>query len=224
MRVAQIFSEVFGRDAINKQVRVVYATQFANPGVAEQVLKNIATYRGAPSSMLYGVATAPYFYLSQDLVGTENVSKDQVLQSLEASLLTEDQPMFAAGVKENGAFVRKAYNGGNYTGASHKALADYYGLKSLAYEGGPDLGQSAANQAAKIAANRDAKMGELVKSELGQWFGCGNDLFMYFSLSSGWDRYGYWGLTNDPSDLAGAKYAAARDIANSARSAWTTCR
>jgi hypothetical protein len=47
---------------------------------------------------------------------------------------------------------------------------------------------------------------------------------MYFSLSSAWDRYGYWGLTNDPSDLAGAKYTAARDIANSARSAWTTCR
>ncbi|MBL0392012.1 hypothetical protein JJ685_12800 [Ramlibacter monticola] len=224
VRVARIFSEVFGAAAMNKQVRVVYATQFANPGVAEQVLKNIATYRATPSSLLYGVATAPYFYLSPELANAPAATKDQVLHSLQTSLRTEDEPFFAAGVKENGLFVRRAYTGGNFTGASHKALADYYGLKSLAYEGGPDLGQSAANGAAKIAANRDPAMGELVKSEVGQWLGCGNDLFMYFSLSSAWDRYGYWGLTNDPSDLAGAKYTAARDIANSARSAWTTCR
>ena len=223
VQIARIFSEVFGPAALNKQVRVVYATQFANPGVAEQVLKNIATYRATPSSLIYGVATAPYFYLAHDLVGSETLTKDQILQSLEASLRLDDQPMFAAGVKENGVYVRKPYTGGNYSGASHKALADYYGLKSLAYEGGPDLGQSEVNRAAKIGANRDSKMADLVRSELGQWFGCGNDLFMYFSLSSGWDRYGYWGLTNDPANLTGPKYTAARDVARSARTAWTTC-
>ena len=224
VQIARIFSEVFGAAALNKQVRVVYPTQFANPGVAEQVLKNIATYRATPRSLIYGVATAPYFYLSDELAGSATATKDQVLQSLEASLRTEDEPMFAAAVKENGAMVRKPYTGGNYTGASHKALADYYGIKSLAYEGGPDLRQSDANRAVKVAANRDSKMGELVRSELSQWFGCGNDVFMHFSLSSAWDRYGYWGLTNDPADLSGPKYKVASDIAKSARSAYATCR
>jgi hypothetical protein len=224
VRVAQIFSEVFGASAMNSQVRVVYATQFANPGIAEQVLRNIATYRVAtPSTLLYGVATAPYFYLGADLIGSTTATKDQILQSMEANLLAEELPFFAAGIKEAGVFVRKPYTGGNYTGASHKALADYYGLKSLSYEGGNDLGQSTANIPAKITANRDPKMGELVRAELGQWFGCGNDLLMYFSLSSAWDRYGYWGLTNDPSDLGGAKFSAARDVAQSDRSAFT-CR
>jgi hypothetical protein len=224
MRIAQIFSEVFGATAMNSRVRVVYATQFANPGIAEQVLKNIATYRGTPSSLLYGMATAPYFYLSADLAGSTTATPDQILQSLDANLNAEELPFFAAGVKQQGVFVRTPYTGGNYTGASHKALADFYGLKSLAYEGGNDLGQSTANIPAKIAANRDPRMAAMVKSELAQWYGCGNDLFMYFSLSSAWDRYGYWGLTNDPSDLSSVKYVAARDVATSTRSAWSTCK
>jgi len=224
VRISQIFREVWGAEAMNKQVRVVYATQFANPGIAEQVLKNIATYRGAPASLIYGVATAPYFYLDETLAASTSATKAQILQSLDNSLALENEPFFAAGVRVNGSFVRQPYTGGNYTGASHKALADHYGIKSLAYEGGPDLRQNAANALAKIAANRDAQMGTFVQREVAQWFGCGNDLFMHFNLSSSWDRYGYWGLTNDPTDLAAAKYQAANTVAQSARTAWTTCR
>lgn len=224
VRVAQIFSDVFGARAMNNRVRVVYATQFSNPGIAEQVLKNIAKFRAAPSSLLYGVATAPYFYLPSDLVTSTTGTVDQILVGLQASLARDNEPYFAAGTVSGGQFVRGAYTGGNYTGASHKALADYYGLKSLAYEGGPDFGQNAANQATKVVANRDSRMGSLVKSELAQWYGCGNDLFMYFSLSSAWDKYGYWGLTNDASDLASIKYAAVREVAQTPRASYTTCR
>ncbi|WP_332826288.1 hypothetical protein, partial [Ramlibacter sp.] len=224
VRISEIFSDVMGAAAMNNRVRVVYATQFASPGIAELVLKNIATYRGQPSASLYGVATAPYFYLSEHLAASQSASKDQILNSLQSSLRTENEPLFAAGIMENGSFVRKPYRGGTNTGASHKALADYYGLKSLAYEGGPDLRQNAANPAAKIAANKDARMGALVESEISQWIGCGNDLFMHFSLSSSWDQYGYWGLTNDPTELESPKYAAAREITQRARSTLTNCR
>ncbi|MEJ5991833.1 hypothetical protein WG902_17645 [Ramlibacter sp. PS3R-8] len=223
VRIAQIFSEVYGPGALNNQVRVVYATQFANPGIAEQVLKNIATYRGNPSDLIYGVATAPYFYLDENLAASPTATPAQILDSLGTSLAVDNEAFFAAVVHENGAYVRKRYTGGDFTGASHKALADYYGIKSLAYEGGPDLRQNPANQAAKVAANRHVQMGELVRREATRWFGCGNGLFMHYSLSSSWDRYGYWGLTNDPTDLEGAKYKAARAVAESASSAWTSC-
>ena len=222
-RIAQIFSEVYGPGALNNQVRVVYATQFVNPGIAEQVLKNIATYRGIPSSLIYGVATAPYFYLDETLAASTTATPAQIIESLGASLTTENEAFFGAVVRENGAYVRKPYTGGDYTGASHKALADYYGIKSLAYEGGPDLRQNPANQAAKLAASRDPQMGELVRSEVTKWFGCGNDLFMHYSLSSSWDRYGYWGLTNDPTNLEIPKYKAARAVAESPKSTWTSC-
>lgn len=223
VRIAQIFSEVYGPGALNNQVRVVYATQFVNPGIAEQVLKNIATYRGTPSSLIYGVATAPYFYLDESLAASATATPAQIIESLGASLATENEAFFGAVVRENGAYVRKPYTGGDYTGASHKALADYYQIKSLAYEGGPDLRQNPANQVAKLTASRDAQMGELVQREATRWFGCGNDLFMHYSLSSSWDRHGYWGLTNDPTNLTVPKYTAARAVAESPKSAWTSC-
>lgn len=225
VRIAQIFSEVWGAAALNRQVRVVYATQFSNPGIAEQVLKNIATYRATPSTVLYGVATAPYFYLSGELAASTSATPDQILQSLQDSLETRNLPNFKVGVTSQGVFVPgQAYDGGNYTGATHKALADYYGIKSLAYEGGPDLRQDPANTAAKIAANRDPRMGGMLASELSQWLGCGNDLFMYFAVTSPWDRYGYWGLTNDPTDLTGTKYTTVSSMARSAGSAFTSCK
>ncbi|HEY0824849.1 MAG TPA: hypothetical protein VGD76_13760, partial [Ramlibacter sp.] len=224
VRISQIFSEVFGPGAMNTRARIVFATQFANPAIAEQVLKNMATYRAPPASVIYGVATAPYFLLSKATAASLDATQDQILTELDTTLRTTIEPYFAAGVKQNGVFVRGAYTGGNYTGASHKALADYYGIKSLAYEGGPDLLQDPANSATKLGANRDARMGALLKSEIAQWIGCGNDLYMHFTLTSKWDKYGYWGLTNDPLNLATAKYTAARDLAQSPRSAYTTCR
>jgi hypothetical protein len=224
VQIARIFSEVFGASAINNRVRIVYPTQFANPGIAEQVLKNIATYRAPPSSLIYGVATAPYFMLSTATAASTTATVDQILTEMGSVLQTTVEPYFAAGTKQNGVFVRGAYTGGNYTGASHKALADYYGIKSIAYEGGPDLRQDPNNVATKLLANRDARMGELLKNELSQWFGCGNDLYMHFTLTSKWDKWGYWGLTNDQTNLSTAKYTVARDIAQSARTAYTTCR
>ena len=94
----------------------------------------------------------------------------------------------------------------------------------MAYEGGLDLAQSDVNALVKMQANRDPRMGDIVRNELAQWYGCGNDLFMYFNLSSAWARHGFWGLTNDPADLSTPKYAAARTVAESARSDWKTCR
>lgn len=225
VQMAQIFKEVFGAAAMNNRVRIVYATQFANPGIAEQVLNNIAKYRGAPKSLIYGVATAPYFYLSEELAAAPAATSTQILASLNDSLRNENEVFFAAGLRgKDGKFTRGAYTGGSYTGASHKALADYYGLKSLAYEGGPDLRQNPANQKTKVAVNRTAQMGAMVQSEISQWFGCGNDLFMHFSLSSAWDRYGYWGLTNDPTNLASPKYKAAKLVAESPKANFTTCK
>jgi hypothetical protein len=225
VRVAQIFSEVMGPAALNNRVRVVYATQFANPTIAEQVLKNIATYRAKPSSLIYGVATAPYFQLDDAIAAATNATKDQILGGLQAALMTDIEPNFALGSFDQGVFVKgKAYSGGDYKGATHKALADYYGIKSLSYEGGPDLRQHVENAATKIAANRDAQMGAMLKSELSQWYGCGNDLYMHYSLTSGWGGSGYWGLSNNPTDLSGPKYTSVQDIANSPRSAFTTCQ
>jgi len=225
VRISQIFGEVFGQEAINTRVRPVYAAQWASSALAEQVLKNIATHRGKPSTLLYGVAGAPYFNIPKEMITSTTSTKEQILAALQTSLDTNYAPYFTVGAHVAGSYVRgTAYNGGDYTRATHKAIADYYGIKSIAYEGGLDMGQSDASALAKRAANLDPRMGDIVTSQLAQWYGCGNDLFVYFNLTSAWNKFGHWGLTNDPEDLNSPKYAAARRVAESSRSQWITCR
>lgn len=215
VRISEIFAGVFGSRAINERVRVVLATQYADRAIAEQVLKYIAQHRGKPSSFLYAIAGAPYFYLDSGLSNRPGLRPDQVLESLRQSLERDTLPYMAAGTGPR--YFRKgaSYRGGDWTGVSQKALADHYGLRSLAYEGGPDLLQGTNNLDAKSRANADDRMGALVERMLMQWYGCGNDLFMYFTLASPNGRYGYWGLTDDPSDLDTPKFKAIRRVAQS---------
>jgi F0F1-type ATP synthase membrane subunit c/vacuolar-type H+-ATPase subunit K len=224
-RISQIFSEVMGAAAFNTRYRPVYATQWAYKTMGEQVLKNMAKYRGAPASYLYAIAGAPYFTLPTEQYTSTTLTADAILQGLQNYVDVHDVPDFKTGMFVNGAFSPGTpYNGGNYTQATQKALADYYKIKSVAYEGGLDLGQSPASALAKMQANKDSRMGDIVKGELDQWFGCGNDLYMYFGLTSAWGQWGYWGLTNDPNNLNLPRYVAAQKVAQTPAANFTTCR
>ncbi|MBI5326495.1 MAG: T9SS type A sorting domain-containing protein, partial [Ignavibacteriae bacterium] len=70
----------------------------------------------------------------------------------------------------------------------------------VSYEGGPGLpsGGGKNNLANQILANRTYKMKEIIKKCFGEgWFDIGGGLAMYFTLSSGYNRYGCWGITDD---------------------------
>jgi hypothetical protein len=214
--ISRIFKEVMGAQAFNTRFRPVYATQWAYRAIGEQTLKYIAKYQGAPKDLIYGIAGAPYFaMIPYDSVQSTTLTVDQILTNLQSTVDTQNVP----GYKTN-----MTYTGGDYTNATQKSLADYYGIKSLAYEGGLDLGQSDASATAKMQANKDPRMGDIVTSDLTQWFGCGNDVFMYYNLTGQWNRWGYWGLTNSAGNLSAPRYAAARQVAAKARSDFTTCR
>ncbi|MEJ5990297.1 hypothetical protein WG902_09885 [Ramlibacter sp. PS3R-8] len=224
VRIAQIFSEVFGAGALNNRVRVVYATQFSHRNLAEQVLKNIATYRGKPASFLYGVAGAPYFYLDEALARSPRLDAATIHASMNQSLERDVLPFLASGIAKGGTFTKGVpYRGEDWSQPSLKALADYYGIKSMAYEAGPDFRQVEASLPAKFAANADARMGASIDRLLRQWFGCGNGLFMHFTLTSGYGRHGYWGLTNDPRDLKTAKYEAVASAARRPATDYRSC-
>jgi hypothetical protein len=212
--ISKIFGEVMGASALNTRYRPIFATQYAYRDIGEQVLKNMARYRGAPSATIYGIAGAPYFTLSQAEYESTTITTAQILDSLQRSVDVDFNPTFKAVTP---------YSGGDWTQATQKALADYYGIKSLAYEGGLDMGQSANSMPAKFAASSDPRMGTIAGSQMQQWFGCGNDLFMYYNLSSQWGQWGFWGLTNDPANLASPRYAAAKQVAESAATSYT-CR
>ncbi|HEY0824850.1 MAG TPA: hypothetical protein VGD76_13765 [Ramlibacter sp.] len=223
-RIARIFAEVFGPGALNRRVRVVYATQFANRAIAEQVLKNIARHHGRPAELLYGVAAAPYFYLDQELARSPHLEVDAIHASLQRSLEQDVLPFLAPGVTQGNTFRGGVpYGGGDWTRPSLNALALYHGIRSLAYEGGPDLRQANVSLPAKFAANMDERMGELMERFLQQWYGCGNGLYVHFTLTSAWGRYGYWGLTNDARELQTPKYRALAAAGRRPAAAYRRC-
>lgn len=175
MEIAAIFREEWGTASMGSRIRPVLAGQFANPFMFQLQLDFIRRHFGPPADHLYGIAVAPYVYLPEDLQKKRGLTKDDVLGAL------------AAGVD--------ALNRGGYTACV--TVARWNGLGMLAYEGGPDVGQAEENLAAKVAANRDDRMADILSRYIGGWWRSGGGLFTYYTLTSPFSRWGCWGLTDD---------------------------
>ncbi|MCK2086709.1 hypothetical protein MXC99_00645, partial [Thauera aromatica] len=78
------------------------------------------------------------------------------------------------------------------------AMASWYGLPWLAYEGGSDTFGDGSIPA-KASANMDPRMEDICKRYLNTWYSQGGGLFMWFNAGAGnWNTpYGAWELTPD---------------------------
>jgi hypothetical protein len=168
LKVSQLFAGVFGPAAINTIIRPVYMSQYEQPFLTEDALRYLNDNFGAPNKYLYAIGGAPYFTTPSSYTDVNSL-----LTSLQAGL-NSTMPGFSS---------LPAYNGGIvYTGIQFKNLADYYGLKSVAYEGGPDLSIN-SNAALAKSAESDVRINQMVQAQLANFLGCGNDLFVYYKLA-----------------------------------------
>ena len=108
-----------------------------------------------------------------------------------------------------------------------KAVAAKYGLPMWAYEGGQHLIPSATDptgsiSAMMIAANRDPRMQGAYEQMMASWQSSGGQVFSYFNHSAVPSRSGSWGLKENMSDNANAKWKAALEVRNTA-CWWTGC-
>jgi hypothetical protein len=224
VKISNLFAAVYGPSAINATIRPVLASQFSDVAIPERELKYIDTYNGAPSKFIYAVASAPYYVLDSATSTSAALTLDQIFASFAKSLQANVLPYFAVGASVNGTFKKGvAYNGGSWTGASYLALAHYYGIKSFAYEGGMDYLQNSNGLSVKLQSNFDPRTPQQMTQYFDQWYGCGNDLFMYFTEASIYGKWGYWGLTNDISNLSTPKMNSIKAISDSRASSFTTC-
>jgi hypothetical protein len=169
VKVSQLFANVFGPSAINTTIRPVYMSQYVQPFLAEDALRYLNANFGAPNKYIYAIGGAPYFS------PTSNATDINSLFTLLTDGLNQVMPGFS-GVP--------AYPGGVvYSNIQYKSLADYYGLKSMMYEGGPGLDINASAVLAETATSNH-RINQLVQAELANFFGCGNDLFVYYKLSA----------------------------------------
>ncbi len=179
MQIFEIWEDVFGgRDRL---VRVL-STQAANPYVSERVVAFRDAYKHADA-----LAVAPYvsFNLPQRGKGnrltTGTVEKwtvAQVLDHVENHALPQSLRWIEG----------------------QKRIADKYGLKLIAYEGGQHLvGVGGGENNEKVtqlfqAANRHPRMGEIYGKYYQAWTDAGGDLFCYFSSVGHWGKWGSWGI------------------------------
>ncbi|CAH2602695.1 conserved protein of unknown function [Rhodovastum atsumiense] len=203
VRISQLFSQVYGATAMGSVIRPVLASQYVQPYLIEDSLAYINANFGAPKQYLYGIASAPY-------VSASNFqSVDGVISSLKSNIKEIDA-----------GFSGKSYAGGvDYSVTSYKPIADYYGLKNLAYEGGPDFGYDNASNAIAEKALSDPRLNRLVQQELADWYGKNNDLLMYYELASGPGNY--YGAYEDMA-LATPKSQALSTVSSTPLSGYTS--
>jgi hypothetical protein len=193
VQIFKIWEEVFGGH--ERLVRVL-PTQAANPYVSQQILGTQDAWKHADA-----LAIAPYMGLSVPADGdgltarkVETWTVDQALDQLEKSSLPE-----AIG------FMKE-----------QKKVADQFGLKLIAYEGGQHMvgiqgGENNEKMTALfMAANAHPRMGQIYTKYLAAWTQEGGDVFAHFSSVSAWSKWGSWGALQYANDdpAKSPKYAA----------------
>jgi hypothetical protein len=163
-----IWSDVFAGQR-QRLVRVA-ASQAVLPWSSETILGYEDTAKSVDA-----LAVAPYFYNPAGQV-SESMNADQVVSAV-----------FNGGKAAVDTAIRNALR--------QKAVANKYGLRLIAYEGGqhytaytPKLG------AAFILANRDQRMEALYADYLRRWRTEIGDLMVLYNLSGTFSQYGSWGL------------------------------
>jgi hypothetical protein len=191
LEMAAIFRAVYGPQAYAQRIRPVLAAQVVQPYILQLQLRFIETAYGPPAAYLYGVAVAPYFNLGARQT-EEQLTVDQVLSAMDASVdRLERQNALETNV----------------------ALARWYGVPLLAYEGGSDTFGPGSLEA-KRQASHDPRMLTLCQRYLGKWFDSGGGLFMWFQAGAGdWhNRFGSWELSESLLDQSAPKLRCLQDF------------
>ncbi len=162
------------------------------PDMLDYVTKNY----GSPANYLYGISQTAY-YSSSDASSVSAILKGEM----------------AASDANRASYVQG------------RAVATYYGLHSLVYEGGEgETGNTTLGYpqiatapdptlAAKFAASRDPGMqAVLIHDLLNNWFPSGGELYMHFSHVGRYSTYGFWGLTEDITNLNTPKWLGAAQV------------
>lgn len=194
-RISQAFAKVWGRDAINDRVRVMVAGQL--PFSHSEDLDWFERTYGPPKEHFHGIANAPYFNVNPaDEVQGRTAS--QLLDQLEAN--------------KNALFDQRAME-------LPAAVASYYGLEWMAYEGGPDtFGPN--NTQAKHDLHFDPRMRTITRDFLDRWSAAGGGAFHWFTIGAGGShylgQYGTWPLLHWFGDSSSnQKFLGVRDVMRS---------
>jgi fibronectin type 3 domain-containing protein len=173
IQIAKIFENVWGKDAINNQIRPVALWQYTNETTFQRVFEWVEAKINEPvKKYLYGVGQAAYYnpYYNINVPQPGNPGNTYPLEYPNASSVDNLFNVMWTGSDQ----VRRDFIG-------WKAVAAYFGLKEVAYEGGPSLMDGVGATAA-----RDPRITlSEVHHFLDNWFAIGGDVVNYTSMRGG---------------------------------------
>lgn len=181
VELSKWFGLVYGSNEINKKIRVLLAGQQSYNGRSDNHLNYIKNTFGEPKNYIYANSTALYFGSTKATDTDPQVINDGMTEDINSQITTT---------------ANAAYR------LNHINKAKTWNLPGgcTSYEGGPHLpaGGGTTNLSNQILAHRTTKMRDAIElSYLDGWKNLGGGLAMYFTLSSAYNRYGCWGLTDD---------------------------
>jgi hypothetical protein len=195
MRVSNLFRAVFGDAAMMTRVRPVLPAQLANGGTLAEPLAYLAARHGGAAAFVWAAAGAPYVTVFDDDAGKR---AGLTLDTIFAEMTSYAEVNVHSWMK---SFAR---------------LSAGAGLKMVAYEGGQHLYGTGSTEA-KLAAQLDPRMRDVLLQNAANWSASGGDLLVHYSLCSAWNRFGAWGLSSDITSEAGPKWDAITRLSASPR-------
>jgi hypothetical protein len=114
----------------------------------------------------------------------------------------------------NSIFQSLAFDTSNWSGTllQEVNLTLPFGLRRIAYEGGPGLDKTGHSDDVKEATWADPRMESLVTNHHAAWRASAGDLLVYFSLTIPEPGYYQWGFVRDVLDMASPKLSALADL------------
>ncbi len=187
VEVTRIFSEVFGKDASQRLVRIlggqIGAAQWRGKPQLEQVVD------GRPvDEQVDAYAVAPYF--GGDALKSVEDAFIRVEEETNGAPAGTFQLLSGEATAEwGGLFQWIAKDAATLSGGK------LGGVRLIAYEGGQHFhSHEEAKMALMITANRDPRMGEVYAGLLQVWSELTDGApFVHFTSPAAWGRYGAWG-------------------------------
>jgi len=181
VELSRWFAAVFGQEEINNRIRVILSGQHGYSGRSDNHLSYINSTFGAPRDFIYATSTALYFGSTQSSATDPSQINNGMLEDITNQISNQQASTYRL---------------------NHINKANTWGLKGgcTSYEGGPGVpaGGGTANLSNQILAHRTQAMaGILKRNYLEGWRDLGGGLALYFILTSGYNRYGCWGITDD---------------------------
>lgn len=193
--VSDIFRAVYGDASMMNRIRPVLMTQQGNANDTLSLALNwINAYaksqNRAVSSYFYGAGGSAYYGSDATIAEADRGNAD--------------------------LFFSGAYDTQGISNMALDALwASNFGLKRIAYEGGPSLDYYTQQQADAI--NLDPRMQNMIVNTHNAWSAMGGDLLVYYTVVGTKE----WNFANDITDLTTPKYKGLDQLNTQARAAIT---